>query len=85
MQKGLRGYRSDFQLGNVGHSEALISLFYNTKGICIFQAISTPFPFELQEASQLFLSATDLSICPCTLKLERMEENKRIVCLIPEG
>lgn len=42
------------QFSKVGRLEALISLLYNTRGICSFYACSIVFPFELQEVSQSY-------------------------------
>lgn len=74
------------QFSKVGHLEALISLVYNTRGVCSFMCVLFFFPFwAARSQSELFLSAPDLSICPRTLKLERMKVNKEIICLIPRG
>lgn len=73
------------QLSKVGHLEALISLLYNSRGIYSFSVCSIVVPFELQKPVRAILSVTDLSICPCTLKLERMKVNKRIIRLFPKG
>lgn len=72
------------QLSKFGHLEVLMSLLYNSRGICSFSVCSIVVPFELQKPVRAILSATDLSVCPRTLKLERMKVNKRIICLIPK-
>lgn len=42
------------QFHKVGQLEALISLLYNTRGICRFYVCSVVFPFELQELRAIF-------------------------------